>query len=80
MAADATMPTTVVSAPGTGTASATRPLRTRRRESRIISRPSWTLLTTQLQHQNPMDPLDTNQFQQLVQFAGIEQQLNRTNS
>ena len=35
-----------------------------------------TLLTTQLQHQNPMDPLDTNQFtQQLVQFAGIEQQL-----
>jgi len=35
-----------------------------------------TLLTTQLQHQNPMDPLDTNQFtQQLVQFAGVEQQL-----
>jgi flagellar basal-body rod modification protein FlgD len=38
-----------------------------------------TLLTTQLQHQNPLDPLDTNQFtQQLVQFAGVEQQL-RTN-
>src|ERR1700716_3632453 len=35
-----------------------------------------TLLTTQLQHQNPLDPLDTNQFpQQLVQFAGVEQQL-----
>lgn len=35
-----------------------------------------TLLTTQLQNQNPMDPLDTNQFtQQLVQFAGVEQQL-----
>lgn len=35
-----------------------------------------TLLTTQLQNQNPLDPLDTNQFtQQLVQFAGIEQQL-----
>ena len=34
------------------------------------------LLTTQLQHQNPLDPLDTNQFtQQLVQFAGVEQQL-----
>src|SRR5215468_6635906 len=35
-----------------------------------------TLLTTQLQNQNPPDPLDTNQFtQQLVQFAGVEQQL-----
>ncbi|MCC6946994.1 MAG: hypothetical protein IT539_04420 [Bradyrhizobiaceae bacterium] len=35
-----------------------------------------TLLTTQLQHQNPLDPLDTNQFtQQLVAFAGVEQQL-----
>jgi flagellar basal-body rod modification protein FlgD len=35
-----------------------------------------TLLTTQLQNQNPLDPLDTNQFtQQLVQFAGIEQQM-----
>jgi flagellar basal-body rod modification protein FlgD len=32
-----------------------------------------------LQNQNPLDPLDTNQFtQQLVQFAGVEQQL-RTN-
>ncbi|MFX8786229.1 flagellar hook capping FlgD N-terminal domain-containing protein, partial [Acinetobacter baumannii] len=32
-----------------------------------------TLLTTQLQNQNPLDPLDTNQFtQQLVQFAGVE--------
>jgi flagellar basal-body rod modification protein FlgD len=35
-----------------------------------------TLLTTQLQNQNPLSPLDTNQFtQQLVQFAGVEQQL-----
>jgi flagellar basal-body rod modification protein FlgD len=35
-----------------------------------------TLLTTQLKNQNPLDPLDTNQFtQQLVQFAGVEQQL-----
>jgi flagellar basal-body rod modification protein FlgD len=34
------------------------------------------LLTTQLQNQNPLDPLDTNQFtQQLVQFAGVEQQM-----
>jgi len=35
-----------------------------------------TLLTTQLKNQNPLDPLDTNQFTaQLVQFAGVEQQL-----
>jgi flagellar basal-body rod modification protein FlgD len=39
-----------------------------------------TLLTTQLKNQNPLDPLDTNQFtQQLVEFAGVQQQLN-TNS
>jgi flagellar basal-body rod modification protein FlgD len=35
-----------------------------------------TLLTTQLKNQDPMSPLDTNQFtQQLVQFASVEQQL-----
>ena len=35
------------------------------------------LLTTQLKNQNPLDPLDTNQFtQQLVQFAQVEQQMN----
>lgn len=40
-----------------------------------------TLLTTQLQNQNPLDPLDTNQFtQQLVQFAGVEQQLKTNDS
>jgi len=39
------------------------------------------LLTTQLQNQNPLDPLDTNQFtQQLVEFAGVEQQLNTNQS
>ena len=35
-----------------------------------------SILTTQLKNQNPLDPLDTNQFtQQLVQFSGVEQQL-----
>src|SRR6187397_2106289 len=35
------------------------------------------LLTTQLRNQNPLDPLDTNQFtQQLVQFSSVEQELN----
>lgn len=34
------------------------------------------LLTTQLRNQNPLDPLDTNQFtQQLVQYSQVEQQL-----
>lgn len=35
-----------------------------------------TLLTTQLQNQNPLDPLDTNQFTaQLVQFTEVEQSI-----
>jgi len=39
-----------------------------------------TLLTTQLQNQNPLSPLDTNQFtQQLVEYSQVEQQIN-TNS
>ena len=34
------------------------------------------LLTVQLQNQNPLSPLDTNQFtQQLTQMTGVEQQL-----
>ena len=82
MAVDATMPTPVVSgkannsgassgSSGTGTGMTT--------SSQGIAdnfQTFLTLLTTQLQHQNPLDPLDTNQFtQQLVQFAGVEQQL-----
>jgi flagellar basal-body rod modification protein FlgD len=39
-----------------------------------------TLLTTQLQNQDPLSPLDTNQFtQQLVSFSQVEQQID-TNS
>ena len=35
------------------------------------------LLTTQLKNQNPLEPMDSNQFtQQLVQFAQVEQQIN----
>ena len=34
------------------------------------------LLTTQLQNQDPLSPMDTNQFtQQLVEFASVEQQM-----
>ena len=36
-----------------------------------------TLLTTQLQNQDPLTPMDSNQFtQQLVEFSGVEQQIN----
>ncbi len=35
-----------------------------------------TLLTTQLQNQDPLDPADSNEFtRQLVSFAGVEQQI-----
>ena len=35
-----------------------------------------TLLITQLQHQDPLQPMDANEFtQQLVQFASVEQQI-----
>jgi flagellar basal-body rod modification protein FlgD len=40
-----------------------------------------TLLTTQLQNQDPLSPMDTNQFtQQLVEFAGVEQQMKTNDS
>ncbi len=36
-----------------------------------------TLLTTQLQYQDPLDPMDTNEFtSQLVEFTGVEQAIN----
>jgi flagellar basal-body rod modification protein FlgD len=36
-----------------------------------------TLLTTQLKHQDPTAPMDSNQFtQQLVQFSQVEQQID----
>src|SRR3981081_3638957 len=76
MAVDATMPTTVVSAPGTTSTNKTSTASTATTGIADNFQTFLTLLTTQLQNQNPLDPLDTNQFtQQLVQFAGVEQQL-----
>ena len=75
MAVEATMPTTVVSAPASNTDKSASTTTT---STGIADnfQTFLTLLTTQLQNQNPLDPLDTNQFtQQLVQFAGVEQQL-----
>src|SRR5712672_3537146 len=77
MSVDASMPTTVVSAPAT--ASSTSNTTTASTATPGIAdnfQTFLTLLTTQLQNQSPLDPLDTNQFTaQLVQFAGVEQQL-----
>ena len=80
MAVDATMPTTVVSAPATNSGSSSTGSTSSTATSGIADnfQTFLTLLTTQLQHQNPLDPLDTNQFTaQLVQFAGVEQQLKQ---
>jgi flagellar basal-body rod modification protein FlgD len=42
---------------------------------------SLKLLMTQLQNQDPTSPLDTNQFtSELVQFSGVEQQINTNTS
>ena len=81
MAVDATMPTPVVSAPATNTGSSSSTSQTASNATVSIAnnfQTFLTLLTTQLQHQNPLDPLDTNQFTaQLVQFASVEQQMKQ---
>lgn len=39
------------------------------------------LLTQQLQNQDPLDPLDSNQFiSQLVEFSSVEQQINQNDN
>ncbi|MFL6840775.1 MAG: flagellar hook assembly protein FlgD [Bradyrhizobium sp.] len=76
MSVDATMPNTVVSATTSNTSSSGTTSSTTTTGIADNFQTFLTLLTTQLQNQNPLDPLDTNQFtQQLVQFAGVEQQL-----
>ena len=76
MAIDATMPSPVVSAPATASKDKTTTAAATTTGLADNFQTFLTLLTTQLQNQNPLDPLDTNQFtQQLVQFAGVEQQL-----
>jgi len=78
MSVDATMPTTVASAASSSTSSSSSNTTASTATTGIADnfQTFLTLLTTQLKNQNPLDPLDTNQFtQQLVQFAGVEQQL-----
>ena len=79
MAVDAaTMPTIPTSAPATNNSSSSNSSSSNSSTTGIADnfQSFLMLLTTQLQNQNPLDPLDTNQFtQQLVQFAQVEQQL-----
>ena len=80
MAVDATMPTTIKSAPSSSSSSSSSSSTSSTATTGIADnfQTFLTLLTTQLQNQNPLDPLDTNQFTaQLVQFAGVEQQLRQ---
>lgn len=72
----ATNPSPIVSAPSTNQSTGTSSNSTTTLASNFQT--FLTLLTTQLQNQNPLDPLDTNQFtQQLVQFAQVEQQIKQ---
>src|SRR5262245_16272046 len=80
MAVDATLPKPMASAPSTNTGTNSNNNASSTNTATIANnfQTFLTLLTTQLQHQNPLDPLDTNQFTaQLVQFAGIEQQMKQ---
>src|SRR5437764_7230172 len=76
----ATIPNSVVSATGTAPSAGSGVSSTPAANKATLAGNFDTflqLLTTQLKNQNPLDPLDTNQFtQQLVQFAGVEQQIN----
>ena len=78
MATDVSMPIVPTSGVATNTGSASTNTTSSTNTASIADnfQTFLTLLTTQLQNQNPLDPLDTNQFtQQLVQFAQVEQQL-----
>jgi flagellar basal-body rod modification protein FlgD len=82
MAVDATTPSPITSAPATNnnTGSGTSNNSSSNATATIANnfQTFLTLLTTQLQNQNPLEPLDTNQFTaQLVQFASVEQQMKQ---
>ena len=71
--------TTVTSAPASTAGASTTTTTGTGADQQMIASNFTTflqLLTTQLKNQNPLDPLDTNQFtQQLAQFAQVEQQM-----
>ena len=69
--------TTAATAPATGTPAATPDATTLGKNQLATSFNTFlTLLTTQLKNQDPLSPLDSNQFtQQLVQMSGVQAQL-----
>lgn len=70
---------TTISSALTGTAAATSAATTTQGSQELNSNFSQflTLLTTQLQNQDPLNPMDSAQFtQQLVEYSQVEQQLN----
>ena len=77
--ADAIMPNQIVSASGTSPSKTSGVTYKSASDNATLAsnfQTFLTLLTTQLKNQNPLEPLDSNQFtQQLVQFAGVEQQM-----
>jgi flagellar basal-body rod modification protein FlgD len=82
MAADAVLPNPIKSATGTSPSSSSGVSTSNSSNSNSMVAQNFdsflTLLTTQLKNQNPLEPLDTNQFtQQLVQFAQVEQQMKQ---
>ena len=77
----ATPPITSPATPATGSASATPSTPSQQQLIGNNFNSFLQLLTTQLQNQDPLSPLDTNQFtQQLVQFSQVEQLLNMNSS
>ena len=71
------MATTTTAAGTTGAAAAAQAAQNAKPKLSANFDTFLTLLTTQLKNQSPTDPLDTNQMtQQLVQFAGVEQQIS----
>jgi flagellar basal-body rod modification protein FlgD len=68
---------TVSSTPSTGTSTTQAASATGMQQIAGNFNEFLQLLTTQLQNQDPLDPMDTSQFtEQLVEFASVEQQIN----
>ncbi len=67
------VPTTTTTTTSTGTTAATD-------KAKELKTQFLSILLTQMQHQNPLDPMDTKEFTgQLTQFSALEQQID-TNS
>ncbi len=65
-----------VTAPTTATSATQQSINTAQKSLASDQQTFFTLLTAQLRNQDPLSPLDTNQFtQQLVAMTGVQQQI-----